>query len=320
MRHRKYEELLVLSVNGVLTPAEESDLVQHLAGCSQCRNERVLLQKLGKSVEAAREVPRADEALLQESRRDLHALLLREVHAHQRISLFARFRELAPPIRISFAGALVFVLAVGLLAGWFLRPGREPARSPQGLATAATASFPQEGKTEIANVRFFDRGESSGTVEFSFDAITPVRMRGSVDDPAIQKVLVRAVLHDENPGVRLTAMNAISAGQPFPEDKEIETALVKALKSDPNAGVRKQALAMLHKMPLTEEIKQAFLNTLVSDTNPGLRVAAINALDEAWGQSATIDPKIREVLQEKVQSDKNDYVRLKAKAVLLEKP
>jgi hypothetical protein len=183
----------------------------------------------------------------------------------------------------------------------------------------ASVRAPYGTQTKIENVRFLDRGDGSGIVEFMFDAVTPVHMRGTIDDPQVQKVLARALLTDDNPGVRLSAVNALGSAPQLKADSALKFALIKALKSDPNVGVRKQALLALKSMPLDDGIKQAFLAALSSDANPGIRIAAINALDTAINRPGEFDNAVKEVLQRNALNDKNDYVRLKAKAVLSER-
>jgi len=210
-------------------------------------------------------------------------------------------------------------LAIGFGLGMSLLVWADHHNSGNTMPTATLVSQPREEQTHISNVQFLDRGEGSGVVDFTFDAVTPVHLRGRVDDPAIQKVLVRAVLSDDNPGVRLSAVNVIGSAPSGKADKTIETALITALRTDPNAGVRKQALVALCGMPSNDDIKQAILTTLMSDTNPGLRIAAINALDAAWAKAGMIDQRVLDVLRVKASSEKNDYIRMKAQAVLLEK-
>lgn len=318
MTHKKFDRLLILSVNGALGERDEEDLTRHLETCAECRSELRKLQQLSKYAAAVRSDLPVDDALLAEARHDFHALLRYE-NRTQRLS----FRQwsipaIAPSLKMGIAAAVVFGLGFGLgSAGLLVGPRHTEERTTAQVQTASVRT-PVEGRTKIANVQFLDRGEKSGVVEFSFDAVTPVRMRGNVDDPTVQKVLASALLNDDNPGVRLSAVNALGVGPHLKADSALKSALIKALKSDPNVGVRKQALLALKSMPMDSSIKKAFLAALGSDANPGIRIAAINALDVALNQPGAIDPAVRDVLQRDALNDKNDYVRLKAKAVLSE--
>jgi HEAT repeat protein len=143
-------------------------------------------------------------------------------------------------------------------------------------------------------------------------------MKGSIDDPAIQKVLTRALLTEQNPGVRLRALTAITGPAVVPADREIKAALILALKADDNAAVRHQALGALRRYAVDREIRDAILHALMYDKNPGLRVAAINALDSLRVLETAPDPAAVAALRDRLRHDDNAYIRLRAQAVLME--
>jgi hypothetical protein len=176
------------------------------------------------------------------------------------------------------------------------------------------------GTVHISNVKVLDNNPVSGEVEFTFDAITPMHIKGSVNDERVQKVLTHALLNDENPGVRLRSVSAIASqsetGGP-PVDPEVKKALLKALRSDENPAVRKEALKALQKLPFDNDIKKAFLAVLLSDKNSGIRIAVINTLDSVKG-TGKLDNDILEVMKQKMHDDDNNYIRLRAKAVVQE--
>ncbi len=318
MRHKTYERLLILSMSETLDPADEDVLARHMEGCARCRRDLAALKTITRSSQHLKEAAVFDDALLQEARRDLHVLLRREAYGQRPVLQARRTFRLRPGVRYGFGFALTFIVGLGI--GVYQWPWHSdgPGSTPTPMMTTAAASSPVPGRTKITNVQFIDRGSSSGVVEFTFDAVTPVHMRGTIDDPAVQKVLVNAVVNDDNPGVRLTAVNAFASAPPVKSDSAVKAVMIRALKFDPNIGVRKQALVALRSMPMDNDIRQALLATLRSDANPGLRIAAINALEPVLSKPGALDPTIREVLQQRAESDKNDYIRLKAKAVLLE--
>ena len=75
-------------------------------------------------------------------------------------------------------------------------------------------------------------------------AVTPMHVRGNINDGNEQKVLARALVNEENAGVRLQTVNAIASHAPEQKnlDPEVKTALISALKGDQNPGVRQEAL------------------------------------------------------------------------------
>ncbi|MBI4535495.1 MAG: HEAT repeat domain-containing protein [Ignavibacteriae bacterium] len=268
---------------------------------------------------------KSEEQLLVEARKELRAVLRAE---SVRTSFWDLLKErthgiIFPQYRIAFAALASIV--VGLFAGYLIfSPDRspqitvaeaDPILSPAGMP----GSFP-EGETHFGNLRFIDSDASDGSIEFTFDAVSPVHIRGNINDNRIQKVLAYALINDQNPGVRLRSVNAFAARANTVKlpDREVKAALISALKSDENPGVRREALKALQSFPFDEEIKQVFLHVLMRDTNSAMRIAAINGLDSARFTGSHSDENLLTVLKDRMLTDENTYVRIRAKAVLQE--
>jgi len=220
--------------------------------------------------------------------------------------------------RTGFVLGGVLALAGGIFIGRLWAPQPEVRLSP--VPTGQLTSGALEARPEISNVKFLTVDPDAGSVEFTFDATSPVHMKGSISDPRIQEILARTMVGDRNPGIRLRSANMLSsqAQRLKMPDKEVKSALIHALRSDSNPAVRKEAMKTLLAFPFDEEVKQAFLFVLVHDGNPAMRIAAINSLDSARVQDQPADNDLLEVLKERMHSDNNNYVRIKAKSVLEE--
>ena len=316
MTHDEYRDLLFLSASGEMDADGRAVLERHIQTCGECRKDYDDLRTLHLTLVDRRAGVDPDERLLNEARQELRVALRKE-HA-RRSAWFGWFDPgvLAPTTRFALGAA--FTLAVGFFLGRSLFPSA--ALETPGVASLSPAGGvrPEEEETRITNVHFIDHHRGTGEIEFTFDAVTPVRMRGSIDDPKIQKVLTHAMLNEENPGVRLKAVNAIRRQGVESQDVETKSALIKAMEMDANVGVRKEALNALRRLPFDDEIKKALLRALMSDSNPGLRVAAINALDSARTSVLGVDSDILDVLKHKAETDDNNYIRVKARAVIRE--
>jgi hypothetical protein len=319
MHNTEFKQQLQLYLSGELDVQERQTIQRHLEECGECRIELEHLQKLGTLVLQRPELE-VDDRLLQEARQELHAALRNE---KSRRRFWAAVDKLFPSLtskRFAFAlgGGVIFV--VGIAVGRFYLPANRPHNAPLGeqVQTIQGATLQAQGEPHITNVRFITTGGDAGEVEFMFDAVTPARMKGSVNDPRIQKVLAHAIVNNANPGVRLQAIAAMGGPTPITSDREIKAALILSLKSDLNTGVRMQALSVLQRYALDGDIKNAMLHTLMYDKNPGLRIAAINALDSAMSRDGSIDRTFLDVLRETERSDDNNYIRLRAQAVLQE--
>jgi hypothetical protein len=304
MDHNQYRENLPLLIYGELDKVEEKELKQHMEQCVNCKQEFTQLEKLYSTIDDA-DVPKATEPLLQEARMELRAALRLERSRNSWKEIWTeRLKGWFPIFRLSFAA--LASLAIGIFIGYkAISP--EHFQSQPLTATRGNPPVPV-GDTQITNVKFADADSSDGNIEFTFEAVRPMKYKGSINEPSIQKVLTYALVNEQNPGIRLHAVNAISEQQMHKPDPAVKRALIEALTKDENPGVRKEALTALQKFGPDEEIKQAILHVLVHDQNPGMRVEAIKSMDT---ERLMEDQEVVKVLKG-MRTDENEFVRLNA--------
>jgi hypothetical protein len=305
MNHQEYRERILLMLYDELSEQERRETEEHLRECAACRSDLEQFKAMHRSVDAAAPSDVPDE-LLREARQDLRGALRTERSRQPGVARRAVswIHPWVPDYRI--AVGLAAALAVGVFSGYLMFAGHGtviPNETPRGGGVDG-------GPVEISNVRFLDADTTGdGQIEFAFDAVRPMRVRGRVDDPRITEILTHALLREQNPGVRLRAVNTVRNTKPEPD---IEEALITSLKFDDNAGVRKEALSVLQRYPYNKEVRDAFLYVLQYDTNPALRIEAIKSLEL---KNATDDQDVRSVL-DKMQSDDNNYIRRAAETLL----
>jgi hypothetical protein len=319
MKHQHYKEWIELSLYEELDEHEQSLLNDHLSGCSECREDLNRLQKFHKTLE--QHTPRvATEKEIMNARR-LFRLRLHEYLEHpswiQKIAA-ALDRVFSAPVRFSIGG--VALLAIGVVAGYIVF--KSPAEKSLSIQPASfmQASY-STGEIQITNVKFNKREEQTGNVEFTFDAISPMQVRGNINDEHVQKILARALLNEQNPGMRLRTVDMIgSQTEQTPNllNAEVKAALIATLKHDPNPGVRKQALEVLSNYLPDTAVTRAFLYVLANEKNTGLVINAINLLDVSKFEHHPISTELQQFLQHKAQSEGNQYVKIKATAALQE--
>lgn len=315
MNHHQYKELLQLFVAQELGEEERQVLQRHLDTCGECKQELGDLEKFSTMVRQQTGFRLTDE-LLSEARQELRvALRLERSRRSAWQGIRDRFEFLTLP-RLGVAAGGVAMLAVGILLGR-LGVVQDDGSPGIGIVPAVSTETSLRGETRVSNVRFLNTEPIDGEIEFSFEAITPIRMRGAVSDPALQRVLAQGLMNDQNPGTRLRTVSTIAsfADQSTVPDPEIKTALIQALKSDANVGVRKEALRVLQKFPLDHDIRDALLHVLRLETNPAMRIDVINALEKPVLDGRLRDDEVMNVLREKMQSDNNNYIRLRARNV-----
>ncbi len=319
MTHEEFRERIELLFYNELPAGEQGVTEAHLLECKECRAFHDELKKLH-GVLAQYTPVEVNDRLLFEARDQLLSAIRQE---GSRNSLWDGVRSFIsdvfePGYKIALGGVLT--IALGFFLGYVaFRPSSVQAPSlqvPLQAVNQAPAAVKEEG--QITNVRDMSTDPNSGEVEFTFDAVMPVHMKGSVNDPKIQQVLAHALLNEQNPGVRLRTVSAIASERIDRPDNDVRDILITAATSDQNPGVRKEALKALQKYPLDAKLKKTFLDILTHDSNSALRIAAINALASAKKESTGPDQEFLDVLKQRMQSDNNDYIRLRAKAVLQE--
>ena len=319
MNHKKYKNLIDEYFFGEINSRQKIELEEHLRNCELCRSEfysaKVLKESLVKN-----ELTEPAENILQEARNELHSNLRKEKMRTGFLEyIFGKITSsffITPQLA---AAALSFLIA-GIIIGYFV------------FNTAGTIHYSMEnpsqgnmnqqttlsGDTRINNIRLVDKNASDGTVEFTFDAIKPVRIRGKINDPEVQNILMYSMLNENNPGTRLNTINLISSSsQPRP-DTEIRNALLSVVKFDNNQGVRLEAMKLLKKFTFDDDIKNTMLYVLQNDSSSGMRIEAMNMLVQANKKGSSFNREDLSVFREKMQQDDNNYIRYQAKTVLKE--
>jgi anti-sigma factor RsiW len=315
MKHKQFEEWLQLSLYHELSAQEQGLLANHLETCTQCRSDLHELKTLHKTL-AHRQLAIAQEMFLQEARRSLRL----RIHADgMHRSLWKKIKGAVD----EFLAPRIAVLAIGILIGYYVFASSSEI-NPMQLQTTAMSSAMEAGESQISNLRFLDRDGQTGNVEFTFETVTPVRIRGNVNDEQVQKVLARALVSNQNVGTRLRAVSMIATqtdqkqvGAPA-IDAAVKSALITALMYDRNLGVRREALSVLRNYLPDPVVVRAFLDVLAKENNTGLKIAAINSLDLSKYENQPMNQEILEMFKHTAQSDDNNYIRIKAKAALQE--
>ena len=321
MNHKMIQEEIDLYLHDELSPAQRTEFEEHIHKCPACAAELEQIRRLEDTVKIHRKPLIVDDRLLQEARQQLRAALRVERSRPNLSTSWSEFFDWLPALNYKVIAGGAVMLIGGILVGrTFLAPSSPAIASGPMVEPIPVASSPVAEEPRIMNLQFNQTGTKSGEVDFTFDAVTSVHLKGNINDEKIQAILAHALVTEQNPGVRLRSVNMLaSQGEQLnPPDPRVKSSLISALRSDDNPAVRREALRVLKSFPIDNEIREAFLHVLVHDKNPGLRIAAINSLDSARVQTREAGPDLLEVLKEKMRSDNNNYVRIRAKEVLKE--
>jgi len=313
MIHNKYKEMMELALLQELKDAELEELHKHLIDCDNCQFEYDKLNEFYKGIDKL-DKKEVDEISLQNARHELRLALDKEISNR---SFFEKIVDGVKNFSFYYYKPVITgaaSLTVGLIMGYaFFHNGNEN-------SFIGTAQIDQTS-TKITNVRFLQPPNNDGEVEFTFEAVKPMTMKGKVSDPKIQMVLAQALLNEKNAGSRFNTVSVIAnqtQGSNSVIDPKIMSALISTLKFDDNPGVRKRALMALLNIPYNQQVKETFLYTLINDSNSGIRIAAINGLTSATMDGNKFDEETLKILKQKSQNDDNEYIRIRAASLVKE--
>ena len=307
MEHDKYKEMLVLYSYSELNKEERNELDRHMLGCSSCKDELEELKKLHELV-TANISEELDENAFFESRQEL----LAEIRSlnRKKFHLSELWDFLTTPtsgsLKLAYSLASVAIL---FTVGYFAFFSKSDFKIPVDKDLA-------KNESSVTNLQFIDSDFDKGEVEITYDQITPVKLKGKVNDAEIQKVLARSLIDNENPGIRLKTVNAILSENKAGTSEVLKDALLNAMMYDNNPGVRKEAMNALCNLQFDDKIQDAMIHVLQNDKNSGLRIQAINCLGVKNDLQKITDPNTINVLRKKMQEDENSYIKLRAKTIL----
>jgi anti-sigma factor RsiW len=286
------QDLLWLHLYGELDGGQEESVEQHLAACAVCaaRLQREI------EIQASMDLAQAElpAGMLQECRESLFGQLrAARAPAGPVAGWWRRFLDWQAPVWKP-AGALA-LLVLGFAGGRWTPVERPSMQAPEPAAVAT-------------RVRALEP-DGDGQVRLIVEETRRRTVAGVPSDERIRALLLSAAQDPANPGLRVESMDVLRRQS---EAMDVRRALMAALESDPNPGVRLKALDGLRPFAGDPEVRQSLAHVLLRDEHSGLRTQAVDLL---------IQSKPRDmvgVLQELMQREDNDYIRLRTRRALRE--
>ncbi len=315
-------ERMVTAAYGELPDELIHELERHVADCRECQKEReqVIALKVLADLHAVAE---PGPNLIARARLRLDDVLdtLPPKRWYERLG--ERILNNFASLQSAPAAALLLLVAgsgAGVLGGYEYAQGRfaHAATTAQAATAAAikvqSAATGQPELAQVVGVSGIARQPNSEIIEVSYNQVVPRQIEGSLDDPAIRKLLMMA---SENaaPAVRDDSVELLAAecraGHSC-QPSGIRDALMYALRYDKNAKVRQKALAGLEPYVAEDvRVRDAVLEALLNDNDAGVRVAAVNLLSPVEA-----DTSVRQVLYSVSNSDRNSQIRNASRLVL----
>ncbi len=319
----EFEERLMLLTQGELDQGERAEMEDHLGHCAACSaalaKERDLLELV-----ATRERVEPSAALLASCRAQLEDALDQE---EERGVLLRWLDAIAPGrwLALHPAVSAALLIAIGFSAGSMLpRMVRQLQAPPVTGGTEAAAMNAPAGamdldprSAEVTGINWVPSGDNTPPrIEVQLRAQRPVVLEGTVNNDAVKRCLLNVLRNNQriDPDVRLDSVELLKARN---NDPEVRSVLCQVVHTDRNAAVRLKALEALNGAEPQEIVRQTLLDALVDDSNPGVRIEAINTLRMMTEKGRVMpEPRMLEVLRERMQKDPSTYIRLQSAAAI----
>jgi hypothetical protein len=297
---------LPLFLYGELSFDEEELVEVHVDECAACRKALDRERAMFAALDGVELVPSAEA--LAESRTELRRRLALakaplDVSHPAAPSFWDKIRE-GFTIHFHFAPGMAQVAgALGMLALGFLTARVAPNSLLNWRQSGVMDSLPA-----MSRVRYVEP-VSPGRVQIVLDETRQRVLSGSVDDVAIQRLLLTAAKDPSDAGLRVESVDLLKNNS---QSADVRQALVSALEHDPNAGVRLKALDGLKQFADDPDTRKALTQVLLKDDNPGVRTQVIDLLVQRHTDAMV------GVLQELLEKEDNGYIRMRCQKVLQE--
>jgi len=336
VRCEEIESLAVLYACDELDAASRAELDAHLAQCPACAavvlRETQLQEAIASLEQPADSLDRSGLLLAQCRSQLAESLDDREAQASRSIwrqifSPFAWWGALRHTLIYHPAMSMAVLVVAGFLAGvggQRLRVVPSQGVSPRPVMTVSASpkvtdqQLQNAGSAHVAWVT--PSGSRTPTVQVQLMSQTPMNIVGAPDDADVERALTFVLKNSErfDPDARLDSLDVLRTRA---ADPAVRRSLCAAARLDHNPGVRMKAIEALQGFEQDPAVRQTLLDALQSDDNSGVRVEAINLLVSALQSndgSATPDPRMLDVLRDRLRNDPNNYVRLQSAAALRE--
>jgi hypothetical protein len=291
---------LPLFLYGELSFDEEEQVEVHMDECAECRVALAREKAMFQALDGAEMVPAP--GALEDSRMELRRQLALAGRPVTGAGWWEKFRE-GFTVRFHFAPGIAQVAgAAAMLMLGFLTARVAP---NSFLGNWHSAGMVDPGTSRVRYVEPL----GSGKVQVVVDETHQRVLSGSLDDQAIQRLLLTAAKDPSDAGLRVESVDLLKNNS---QSAEIRTALVSVLQHDPNAGVRLKALDGLKQFAQDPDTRQALTQVLLKDDNPGVRTQVIDLLVQRHTDAMV------GVLQELLEKEDNGYIRMRCQKELQE--
>jgi hypothetical protein len=311
-------ENIVLEVYGELADDARHELEQHVSRCADCAAEL----KAEQEFHALLERDRATNPLMRGPSPNLLAAsrmrLQEALETAKQGSFFSRWAfDPANWLRqMRFSPALasaILILGFAGGVGTTYKLYSHNARPLSSSIVSSTSTTPTVNDASITGIESVTQEPGTNQVTIKYNTVSTQEAQGSLNDQAIQQLLLYAARNNYNSGVRMDSVGLMTQN---PSDTHFRDALIYALQYDTNPGVRFKALDALGPYVKDDtRVRDSLLQALVNDSNPGVRTEALRMLEPVKADSS-----VRAVLMTLAAKDSSTYIKSQARTLLAQLP
>ena len=330
MKHEsKYEEMLMLYHFDELSEMGGKIFQKHLKTCTKCQQELAELQQMNSTLGLEpEEIPAMK--LVEKANLKIMTKLKTETKEVGFENLKSFFNEMADSFTQLFAqpkfqlSGMAAMLMIGVLIGkvW-LSSGLK--NNPDMLihllsnnTEISTEQYNEFQKTLASTmlksgnieVEDFLNGENiseDGIMSVSYKLKNNFEVTGGMDDPDVQNMFLYAARQNDNPTMRLRAINMLSK---IGMNEKIEDTFSAVILNESEDNIRLKAAEVLSIHTLTTKSLESFKSVALRDTNSNMRLKAIEVLKNNNAEN------VETVLAVMIARDRNDEVKAAAKKAL----
>lgn len=337
MKHEnKYDRMLSLYFYDELNEAEKSIFEEHLQDCEKCQMELEKMETLQATLNVMPDKKPTDTLMNRVNNKIMNRIEAREESLWSKLKdRFLDFKDrfsmvmAQPKYNLASIGVALFI---GVVIGkiWLssnLKNNPEMIRS----FVSNTQAF-SEKQEETFNKAFVDyafksdnieigkllknnkiEANEDGMVNVNFELRRELSLKGGLDDPTIQKMLMYSAVHDSDPERRAHAIKLLSH---LPVSKASSKYFAETfgavLLRDTTLSNRELALDVLKDFQPSDKVLEVFKTAALNDPSPEIRAESIKYL----GKCNKEESNIKQVLAAVFVRDSSQTVKRVAKEAL----
>ena len=304
---QQYRQWIWLAAYNELPSDQKKILEEHIKECPECHLDYEEAVKTIRLFDQKVQLEPTD-VQLETNRAELHQrLLLMTQPGFQKKWLAKVWRvislDFAPALRFATAAA---ILIVGIFLGKiFFTQNTLKIASGQQLS-------PGPFESNLSNIESIQYDPTTRQVSITMNTISDVTIRGDIEKPEIQQMLVQSLMTDERPDVRLKTVRTLQNTKRLNE--KFIFALREVVDKEENPGIRLKAVKLLTSIPITPSVKEILAKVLVrvflNDSNSAIRIEAFKGLSKM--DNGSVAP----VIFNAAKNDSSEYIRSKANQIL----